>query len=124
MSLLGSIMDQFLAPLSIYLDLQSNRNDGPCAFILRSGAAILWVLWRSRPKTIVLKYRRLQKLEHEDIYIYVYVYIYIYRCGCRCRYTVDSKKLEYGFRMIYVIFLLPHALGSEDGHIPAFWLLL
>ena len=30
---------------------------------------------------------------------------------------VESKKLEYGHGPIY-------ALGSEDGHVPTFWLLM
>ena len=38
--------------------------------------------------------------------------------------TVESKKLEYGFGVIYASFPSFFALGSEDGQIPTFWLLL
>ena len=37
--------------------------------------------------------------------------------------TVDSEKLEHGWRMIYAGFPF-FVLGSQDGHIPTFWLLL
>ena len=39
--------------------------------------------------------------------------------------TVDSKMTEYGFGVILSWVSLPSVVpGSEDGHIPAFWLLL
>ena len=38
--------------------------------------------------------------------------------------TSDSKRLEYGCRVIYTGFRFSFVLGSEDGHIRTFWLLL
>ena len=38
--------------------------------------------------------------------------------------TVDSKKLEHGWRMIHAGFPSFFGLGLEEGHVPTFWLLL
>ena len=39
----------------------------------------------------------------------------------RYRYTVDSKKLEHGCRMVYAGF--PSLVSElQDGHVPTFWL--
>ena len=40
------------------------------------------------------------------------------------QFTVDSKYLEHGWRMINDGFPSFFGLGLEDGHIPTFWLLL
>ena len=41
-----------------------------------------------------------------------------------CSMPIGSRKLEYGFRVIYALFPSFFGLGTEDGHIPTLWLLL
>ena len=39
-------------------------------------------------------------------------------------YTVDSKQLEHGCRMVYAGFPSFFGLGLEEGHVPTLWPLL